>query len=254
MKKINKQNIDAYDIYHQCTKQYKEDFKASGYWFSSQWKRRTALISHLVQLIDLSKLDILDIGCNNGLTGHTLCELLNRRHIENNIDGIDFVEEATLIAKKDFSYRDTFVADITDNDLVDNLLGTRKYEAVMCCEVFHYLHPEDYNSFLTTVYSHLLPHGYFILIFPNVKSIYQYVKKIYYLLSNYQPPRKFEYYFKYKYDLPLVQSLLQENNFDIVSMFGVELLTNLMMKFNKSNNSVKKFISSEYAILSKKND
>ncbi len=72
MNKINKQNIDAYDIYQQCTEKYKDSFKASGYCFSSQWKMRKSLIDHLVQLIDGQKLDILDIGCNNGVTGLTL--------------------------------------------------------------------------------------------------------------------------------------------------------------------------------------
>ena len=78
----------------------------------------------MVPLFDGSKLDILDIGCNNGLTGRTLCNSLNQRNIETNIDGIDFVEEATVIAKNKFNYRSTFVADITDKQLVDSMLGT----------------------------------------------------------------------------------------------------------------------------------
>jgi 2-polyprenyl-3-methyl-5-hydroxy-6-metoxy-1,4-benzoquinol methylase len=239
-------------MYHQYARKYKDNFKASGYSFSSAWKMRKSLIDHMVQLIDGHKLDILDIGCNNGLTGHTLCNLLNKKGIETNIDGIDFVEEAILIAKSNFNYRDTFVADITDKDLVDSLLGMRKYQAVICCEVFHYLHPKDYDNFFTTIYSRLIPDGYFILVLPNVKSIYHNVKKIYYLFNNFLSSRRFKYYFRYKYDLPLVHSYLQENNFDIVSICGVDLLTNLKMNLKNYNNRIKRLFSTEYAILSMK--
>lgn len=242
MKKMNNQNIYVYNLYHQYTKKYEDNFRASGYSFSSTWKMRKTLIDHMVQLIDRNKLDILDIGCNNGLTGRTLCNSLNDKNIETNIDGIDFVEEATLIARNNFNYRETFVADITDKDLVDGLLGMRKYQAVISCEVFHYIHPKDYDNLFATVYSHLISNGYFIFLLPNVKSIYHLINKFLY--------RKFNDYYKYEYDLPLVNSLLQKNNFDIVSICGIDLLTKLKMNLKNYNNSIKSLFSPEFAILS----
>ena len=246
MTKIGKENIEVYNLYHQYTKKYADDFKASGYSFASSWKMRKSLIDHMASLFDGAKLDILDIGCNNGLTGRELCNSLNQRNIETDIDGIDFVEEATLIAKNNFGYRSTFVADITDRQLVENLLGTREYQAVICCEVFLYISPKDYDTFFTTIYAHLEHKGYFLFVLPNVKSVYHLINK---LLSH----KRFKYYFKYEYDLPLIHSLLRKYNFDIVSAFGVDLLTNLNMNLGTYNNRIKSLFSTEFAILAKKN-
>lgn len=244
MKKINKHNTEVYDLYQKYTEEFQSDFKASGYSFLSSWKLRKYLIDHMSRLFDGSKLDILDIGCNNGLTGHELCNSLNRRNIETNIDGIDFVEKATLIAKNNFSYRSTFVADITDKQLVESLLGTREYQVALCCEVFLYLHPNDYNNFFTTIYSYLTPGGYLFFVIPNIRSIYH-------LISKAVSPEKFKFYFKYDYDLPLVHLLMQKYNFDIISVCGAELLTNL--KINLQNYSkIKSLFSTEIAILAKK--
>jgi 2-polyprenyl-3-methyl-5-hydroxy-6-metoxy-1,4-benzoquinol methylase len=203
----------------------------------------------MVQSIDRRKLDILDIGCNNGLTGRTLCESLSEKEIETNIDGIDFVEEATRIAKDRFNYRDVFVADITNKNLVSRLLGERKYQAVICCEVFHYLHPNDYDSLLTTVSSYLMPDGYFILVLPNVRSVYHIVKKTHHLLTHFLSSRSFSRYFKYTYDLELIRSILDKNGFDIASIYGVDLVTNINMDLKKSDTAIKRLFSAEYAFL-----
>lgn len=245
MTKVSKQNIEVYNLYHQYTKKYEDDFKASGYSFSSSWKMRKSLIEHMAHLFDGSKLDILDIGCNNGLTGRELCNSLNQRNIETNIDGIDFIEEATIIAKNNFGYRSTFVADITNRQHVDSLLDKKEYQAVICCEVFLYIHPKDYNNFFTTIYSHLTHGGYFLFVLPNVKGLFHLLNKVY-------SQKRFEYFFKYDYDLPLVHSLLQKNNFDIVSISGAELLTGLKINLGNYKNIIKNLLATEFAILSKK--
>jgi predicted TPR repeat methyltransferase len=245
MKKINKQNAEVYNLYQKYTKEFQGNFKASGYSFSSSWKLRRTLIEHMAQLFNGPNLDILDIGCNNGLTGWELCNSLNQRDIETEIDGIDFVEEATLIAKKDFNYDSTFVADITDKQLVDSLLGTRQYQVVFCCEVFLLLHPKDYDNFFATVYSHLRSDGYFLFVFPNIKSIYHLINKV-------SSPEKFKYYFKYDYDLPLVNSLLQRNGFNVIATEGIDFMTNFKISLKNYSNKFKRLFSTEIAILAKK--
>lgn len=245
MKNISKQNLEIYDLYHQYAEKYKGDFKASGYSFSSSWGIRKSLINYMVSFIDGSELDILDIGCNNGLTGRELCNSLNKKDISTNIDGVDFIDDATRIAKNDLGYRSTFVADVTDRQMLDGLLGDRQYQIVMCCEVFLYIHPKDYENFFKAIHSRLASGGRFLFVLPNIRSVYHLINK---MIS----PTKFRYFFRYDYDLPLVHSLLGKYGFNIISSCGAEFFTDYKINLRNGNSRLKSFFSMELAILSEK--
>ena len=123
--------------------------------------------------------------------------------------GIDFTEQATRIAQTTYGYRHTFAADCTDEQAVHACLNGRTYPAVFCCEVFHYVHPQDYQSFFRLIHAALQPAGHFLFMFPNLGSLYHKTfRKI--ALPSWSDN------FKYQYQLPAVIGLLNTAGFDVV--------------------------------------
>lgn len=243
MRTVSKQNKHTFDSYTDFTSKYKKDFRAGGHSFLA-WKMRKSLLNHMVRFLDGPKLDILDIGCNNGLMGREFCTMLQRQDIETVIDGIDFIESAAAIAHELNKYRSAFVADITDHKQVHDNLGERRYHLILCCEVFLYISPNDYDKFFNTILYYLSPGGYLLFVIPNVKSFLHQINRT-------VMPQKFENNYKYDYNLSTVRSLIEKFGFSINASYGCELFTNL--KFNLGEPTVmKNLLSFENALLAKK--
>lgn len=244
MQPINDYNKGTYADYQKFTEKYKSNFRASGYRSEIFWKLRRSLVEHMARFIDYRPLEILDVGCNNGLTGRHFCNVLNQRNIETSIDGLDFVESATQIAQSVFHYRSTFVVDVTNKEMVDSILKGKQYPVALCCEVFHYINPDNYKGFFSAIHDHLENNGQFLFVVPNVKSIYHLTNKLI-------APKAFKQVFKYDYDVPHLCRLFHTYGFNITKIFGADLLTNSKIDLS-TYNRIKNLLCFEIAILANK--
>lgn len=146
-------------------------------------QKRQYMWQDLVPLFNHIKFNakVLDVGCGNG---RAFQQLINKK-----VDylGIDFSENLINLAKIKFRGIKFIVADLTNDNIWDNL---KNFDVVLCLAVLHHFPtPTSQKRLLNYIYQSLKKDGILIISVWNLwqrKFWYLHLQQIFYKLLNWQ--------------------------------------------------------------------
>ena len=175
-------------------------------------------------------ISVLDSGCGNGALGPVFHQSLK----VTTLVGADFVPKSLEIAKSEFGYSKTCLTNVMS---IDRAVDGKQYDLVNSCEVILYIPPDKYRQFFRAHRHCVADQCYFLLTFPNLRSIYRMILK---------PNANF----RYNFSPDEVREVLSESGFKVVSIMGSDIFGAVQFNLNETlTPSLKRLFCYEISIL-----
>lgn len=146
----------------------------------------------------------------------------------------DFVPKSLEIAKSEFGYTRTSLTNVV---AIDEAVDGKKYDLVNSCEVLLYIPPDKYQQFFDAHRRCVADGRYFLLTFPNLRSVYRKVLK---------PNENF----RYNFSPDEVIDAISESGFKVISALGSDIVGAFHFKLDERlSPSAKRWLSYEISVL-----
>ena len=194
------------------------------------FRMRRRLVAAQLKKLPGGDIFVLDSGCGNGALGPVFHQSLKVASLV----GADFVPKSLEIAKSDFGYSQTCLTNVMS---IDQAVDGKKYDLVNSCEVILYIPPDKYRQFFRAHRHCVADKCYFLLTFPNLRSVYRKILK---------PNANF----RYNFSPDEVIEAISESGFKVISTLGSDIFGAFRFEIDKDlAPSLKRSIAYEISIL-----